>query len=410
MRLLFVHQNFPAQYRHIAMALAGRPGIESVALTMRQPAPQIPGMRVVSYPILRAPAAEIHPLLAEQESNILRGEAAASAALALREAGFKPDLICAHPGWGEALFLKDVFPAARLLSYVEYHYNARGSDYDFDPEFAEEGLAALERIRVKNMHNFVSLAAMDHGVSPTHWQRDTVPAEYRSKISVVHEGVDTDELVLRPDAAIHLADGTTLTRADEVITYAAWSLEPLRGYHMLMRALPRILERRPRAHVLIVGGPGVTYGAAPKDGVPYADRFFAEVSDRLDTRRVHFLGHLPLDQFRAVMSVSSVHVYLTWPFVLSWSMLEAMAMQIPVVGSATAPVQEVIRDGETGLLVDFFSAGDIAEAVIAVLSHPDRMARMAAAARADIVARYDLRRVCLPAHLALMDQVAAMRG
>ncbi|MFO1156378.1 MAG: glycosyltransferase family 4 protein [Rhodospirillales bacterium] len=407
MRVLFVHQNFPGQYLHLAPALAAR-GDEVTALAIEQHGPPLPGVRVVRYETKRASSPAIHPWAADIETKVIRGEAAARAAAALRAQGYLPDVICAHPGWGEALVLKDVFPDARMLSFIEFYYRADGADFGFDPEFVEAELAGRCRLRMKNANSLLSLEAADWCVSPTWWQASTVPEHYRSRFSVIHDGIDTDRVRPDPRARIDLAKaGLTLRPGDEVITFVNRNLEPYRGFHVFMRALPEIQRRRPRAITLIVGGDEVSYGRRLPEGQTWRRRMLAEVEERLDMSRVRFVGRIAYPDFVAMLQVSAVHVYLTYPFVLSWSMLEAMAAGCAVVASATAPVEEVIRDGDNGLLVDFFSTACIAEAVERVLSDPSRMARLRARARTTVIEGYDLKRVCLPRHVALVDAIAA---
>jgi glycosyltransferase involved in cell wall biosynthesis len=408
MRVLFVHQNFPGQYLHLAPALAAR-GDEVVALAIEAQQPT-PGVRVVRYRPRRGSSADIHPWVADIETKVIRGEAAARAALELRHGGFAPDVICAHPGWGEALFLEDVFPKTRMLCFVEFYYRAEGADFGFDPEFAEDDVAARCRLRMKNANGLLNLEAADWCVTPTEWQRSTVPACWRDRVTVIHDGIDTERVKPDARAAVRLAkSGLTLKPGDEVVTFVARNLEPYRGFHVFMRALPEIQKRRPNAVVLTVGGDDVSYGRRLPQGETWRRKMLAEVGDRLDMRRIRFVGRISHDDFVAMLRVSAAHVYLTYPFVLSWSMLEAMSAGCLVVGSATPPVEEVIRDGDNGLLVDFFSPPAIAEAVDRVLSRPDRMADVRRRARATVIERYDLRGVCLPRHIALVDAVAGGR-
>ncbi len=408
MHVLFVHQNFPGQYLHLAPALAAR-GDAVTALTIGERGAQR-GLRVVRYTPQRSSSAALHPWVADLETKVIRGEAAANAAAALREGGYRPDVICAHPGWGEALFLKDVFPDARLLSFIEFFYRVDGADFGFDPEFAEADLAGRCRLRLKNANSLLNLDAADWCISPTHWQASTVPAAYRSRLSVVHDGIDTQRIRPAPQARVELARArTTLRPGDDVLTFVNRNMEPYRGFHVFMRALPEIQRRRPNLMTLIVGGDDVSYGKRLPPGQTWRQKMLAEIGGRLDMDRVRFVGHIAYGDFLAVLQVSAVHVYLTYPFVLSWSMLEAMAAGCVVVGSATAPVEEVIADGDNGLLVDFFSTTQIADAVDRVLDHPDRMAAMRARARQTIVERYDLTRVCLPRQMALVDALASGR-
>ncbi len=408
MRVLFVHQNFPGQYLQLAPALAAR-GDEVVALAIEGKKPSR-GVRIITYKPRRGSSESIHPWVADIETKVIRGEAAARAALELRNRGFVPDVICAHPGWGEALFLKDVFPKTRMLSFVEFYYRAEGADFGFDPEFAEDDVAARCRLRMKNANSLLNLDAADWCVTPTEWQRSTVPAYRRDRLTVIHDGIDTEHVKPDPKAVVRLArSGLTLKLGDEVVTFVARNLEPYRGFHVFMRALPEIQKRRPNAVVLIVGGDDVSYGKRLPQGETWRRKMLVEVGDRLDMRRVRFVGRISYKDFVAMLQVSAAHVYLTYPFVLSWSMLEAMSAGCLVIGSATPPVQEVIRDGDNGLLMDFFSPPAIAEAVDRVLSHPDRMGDIRWRARRTVIERYDLRAVCLPRHIALVDAVAGGR-
>jgi glycosyltransferase involved in cell wall biosynthesis len=409
MRVLFVHQNFPGQYKHLAPALAARPDSEVVALSINKQ-PPMAGVKIIHYEPKRGSSKEIHPWIADFETKVIRGEAAAKAALALKEQGFSPDVICAHPGWGESLFLKDVWPNARMLAFIEFFYRSDGADFGFDPEFTEAALASYCRLRLKNANHLLHLTECDWALSPTEFQRKTVPSVFQHKMSVIHDGIDTDFVRPDPTASVALQKaGITLTRNDEVITFVNRNLEPYRGFHVFMRALPEIQRRRRNAWILILGGDDVSYGIKRTDGVTYREKMMAEVGDRLDMRRIRFLGRIPYPEFLKLLQISSVHVYLTYPFVLSWSLLEAMAAEWLVVGSSTEPVREVIRHQENGLLVNFFSPEEIAAAIDRVLDHPDQMQSLRRRARQTVIERYDLKTVCLPQHLALVDALAAGR-
>lgn len=377
MRSLFVHQNFPAQFRHVLRSLAARPDAQTVFITQTGK-PSMPGVTKVEYTPHRKVAKGIHPYLGSTEAAVINGQGVARAALALRGKGFAPDVMVGHPGWGETLFLKDVFPNAPLISYCEFYYRGRGSDVGFDPEFSDS-FDAVCRARIRAAPHLAALEAADLGVAPTQWQKAQFPSAYLDRIDVIHEGVDTDLVRPAPDVSITLSNGTRLTRADEVVTYVARNLEPYRGFHSFMRALPHLLEARPEAHVLIVGGDEVSYGRAAPDGKTWRQHMLAELGGLPD--RVHFLGKLPYAQYVAVLQLSRVHVYLTYPFVLSWSAIEAMSAGCVVLGSDTAPVREVIEDGRNGLLVDFFDPRAIAARAAEVLANPEAFADMGAAAR-----------------------------
>jgi glycosyltransferase involved in cell wall biosynthesis len=325
----------------------------------------------------------------------------------LREKGFTPDVMLGHFGWGETLFLKDVWRRAKLLVYAEFFYGGSDADTNFDPEFQIDDLHARMRSRGRNGSLTMALISADRAFAPTQWQRRQFPIELQSKIEVVHDGIDTDKIV--PDASARVTlkrQGLVLRPDDEVVTFVSRNLEPYRGYHIFMRALPKILAERPRARAIIVGGDDVSYGQRPAKGRKWRNVFLQEVRERLDLSRIHLVGKVPYDVYRQILQVSSAHVYLTYPFVLSWSMLEAMAAGCLVIGSDTAPVREIVRHEHNGLLVDFFNPEALAECVIDALSKPERHRSMREAARRTIVERFDLRRVCLPRQTRLIERLA----
>ena len=403
MNLLFVHQNFPGQFKHLAPALA-KAGHRVEALAIDGA-----GLRDIAlhrYRPVRGSSANIHPWAADFETKVIRGEACAAAAARLKAGGFTPDVIVTNPGWGESLFLKDVWPNARLLALIEFFYAARGLDCDFDPEFAKPTLAGDARVRIKNANMLLALSTMDHGVCPTAFQLGTVPAMFHDRLSVIFDGIDTG--VVRADASAALTvGGRTLRAGDEIVTFVNRNLEPMRGYHVFMRALPEILRARPNAVVLIVGGNEVSYGAAAADGKTWKQIFLDEVRAGLDLSRVFFPGRIAYADYLRVLQISACHVYLTVPFVLGWSCIEAMSAGCMVVGSATPPVKEVIEHNRNGLLVDFFDIAALAKTVIDVLAHPSAYAHLRAAARASAVERYDLAAVCLPRQMQLIERLVA---
>ena len=361
---------------------------------------------MLRYRPARGSSREIHPWAAEFETKVIRGEACAAAAAQLMAGGFNPDVIVSNPGWGESLFLKDVWPQAKVLELLEFFYAARGLDLDFDAEFKIPAFSDLARLRAKNAHLLLALTGMDAGVSPTYFQRSTMPAVYRERVQVIFDGIDTS--VVRPDAnATSVVGGRTLRAGDEILTFVNRNLEPMRGYHIFMRALPRILRERPNAVVLIVGADGVSYGAKPPEGKTWKQIFLDEVKDQIDLNRVHFLGRLSYGDYLKVLQLSRCHVYLTYPFVLGWSCIEAMGAGCVVIGSATPPVQEVITHGANGLLVDFFDRDGLAQTAIDVLARPASYAALRPAARQIVMDRYDLHRICLPQQLALVRALAA---
>jgi glycosyltransferase involved in cell wall biosynthesis len=402
MRVLFIHQNCPGQYRHLARHLAPVAGNEVVFIT--QPGkPDLPDVRKVEYQPAREATRETHFYVRGLEAAVLNGQAVARTAMGLKQSGFVPDIVCAHPSWGESLYIKDVFPDAPLLAFCEFYYRADGADVGFDPAHP----ATLDdrcRVRTKNTTHLLTLEAMDRGVSPTAWQRAQYPREFVDRIAVIHDGIDT--AVVRPDlqAVLTLPDGRQLSRQDEIVTYVARNLEPYRGFPSFMRAVAELSRRRPRTQFLIVGGDGVSYGARLANGETWRQHLLAEVA--VDPARVHFLGNVPYAQFVRLLQISSVHVYLTYPFVLSWSALEAMAAECLLVASDTAPVTEVIEDGRNGLLVDFFSPMAIADRVEEALDGGARWDELRRRARATILERYRLED-CLARHIRLIEDTAA---
>ena len=405
MKLLFVHQNFPGQYLHLARHLSAIPGNEIVFITQRQDA-ALPGIRNLVYRPHRKVTPGQHHYLADTEAGLLNAQAVVRIALDLKASGFVPDVMLGHNGWGEIWFLKDVFPHTPLIGYFEFFYRFLGADVGFDP--SEPRLFdTAPRVRTKNLGNLIGLDAADFGQTPTQWQRSLYPAAYQSKLQVTHEGIDTGLVVPDADARIKLADaGIERGRDDEVVTYVARNLEPYRGFYSLMRSLPAILEQRPHAHVIIVGGDEVSYGHHLPQGQTHKQQMLAELGSALDRTRVHFLGKVPYSTYLKVLQVSSVHVYLTFPFVLSWSMLEAMSAGCLLVASRTAPVEEVVRDGENGFLVDFHSPAEIAAKVAdALAAGREGFASIRENARRTIVEQYDLKTICLPEQLRLLERV-----
>jgi len=405
MKVLFVHQNFPGQYLHIARYLGAMEGNEVVFITQRTDA-DLPGVKKIVYKPAREVTRGIHHYLRETEAGVLNAQNVARVALALKESGFVPDVMLAHNGWGELWYLKEVFPDTPLIGYFEFFYQHHGADVGFEPG-PPLIFDAGPRIRTKNIGNLLALNAAEYGQCPTRWQKSLYPKEYQSKLHIVHEGIDT--VAVAPDATTRFAipsTGIELTPEDEVVTYVARNLEPYRGFPSFMRSLPAILAARPKAQVLVVGGNEVSYGTRPADGKTYRELMLAELGDAIDLQRVHFLGKVPYSSFVKILQVSTAHVYLTYPFVLSWSMLEAMSAGCLIVGSRTQPVEEVITDGENGLLVDIFDPQQISQRVIDVLIDRLAFAAIRANARKTIVENYDLRSICLPAQLRLLKMAA----
>jgi glycosyltransferase involved in cell wall biosynthesis len=405
---VFVHQNFPGQYRHIIRHLADQPGNTVICITQEN-ANAMRGVTKLVYRPIVPPTLNCHPYTVDFDLAVRNAACVGDICREIQKRGIRPDIVIGHNGWGEMMFVKDIFPDTPTLLYFEFYYHARHVDVGFDPEYPGTAQDAF-RLRTKNAVNLLSMDVADWGNAPTAWQRSVQPPEIRPRVSVLHEGVETDRVVPDPDATFTLADPPLrLRRSDEVVTYVARNLEPYRGFHVFARAAREILRRRPRTRILVVGGDGVSYGAPAPGGVTYRELALREIGGDCDLGRLHFLGQIPYDQYLKLLQVSSAHVYLTYPFVLSWSFIEAMSAGCLMIGSATPPVMEVLKDGQNGLLVDFFSPRRIADLVDDVFDHPTRMQPLRNAARATAVRDFDLTRVTLPRWTALIDDLIAGR-
>ena len=409
MNILFIHNNFPGQFGAWAQQLARVRGHRVTAIGSPT-ATELPGVNLHRYRLPRGSSPTVHPAAVRFEADCIRAEAVAQLAATLKRNGFRPDVIVAHIGWGESLFLREVWPTSKLLAYCEFYYHSRGHDVNFDPEFETPALPSDIRVRAKNAGTTLALADADFGLSPTAWQRSTFPAHLQPRIEVIHDGIDTSEARRRADATLQIpTQNLALRPGDEVVTYVNRHLEPMRGLHIFLRALPAILAARPNAQVIIIGAESkLAYGTRPPDQETWKARFLAEVADRIDPSRVHWLGRVAKPVYLSALAVSRVHVYLTYPFVLSWSLLEAMSSECLVVASNTAPVREVIEHGSNGLLVDFFDHQQLAERVIEGLQQPpERFAALTSAARQTIVNRFDRTTVCMPRLVQLIERLAA---
>ncbi|MCT4553899.1 MAG: glycosyltransferase family 4 protein [Pelagimonas sp.] len=412
MKILIIHQNFPGQYKHLAPALV-RQGHEVVALTCKVKKPTTwNGVKVIPYEIKGGSSPQIHPWLADFETKLIRATSCYRGARVLKQQGFEPDVICAHHGWGESMFLKDVWPNARLGLYCELYHLTDKPFFNFDPEFPSKNPEGdVLRIRMKNMNNRLHEEIMDAGISPTRFQASTFPDRWQDRISVTHDGIDTLTCAPNPDAVLDVGDGKTLTRNDEVITFINRNLEPYRGYHIFMRALPEILKRRKNAHVVMLGGDEVSYGSKAPDGKTWKQIYIDEVRGRIPTphwNRVHFMGRVPYETYLSMIQVSRAHVYLTYPFVLSWSLLESMSAGCAILASDTAPVKEVMTEGENGIMVDFFDKEALVDRLCDLLEDEPLRGHLGETARKYVQENYDLQTICLPKHVEWVNKLAEL--
>ncbi len=410
MNILFIHQNFPGQFKHLAPVLASK-GNKVVAMTLKRiPKTIWKGVHIRPYQVDRGTSSSMHPWLTDFESKVIRGDGCLKTFISLKEEGFSPDLIIAHHGWGESLFVKDVWPSAKLGIYCEFFYHPFGADFDFDPEFYTKEITDISKLRLKNINNYMHFEIANLGICPTLWQASTFPDYFRSKISIIHDGIDTTCVKPNPDAKLLVNKSLTLSSDDEVITFVNRNLEPCRGFHIFMRAIPKILAKRPQAQILIIGGDNISYGAKPDGFRTWKEQFLAEIRPLLSSTqlsKIHFLGLIEYPHFISVLQISTVHVYLTYPFVLSWSLLEAMSAGCAVVASNTQPLHEVIQYNHTGIFVDFFDETVLSDNIIDLLEDPLLRKELGREARLFVQKNYDLHSICLPKQLNWLEKLSS---
>lgn len=402
MKYLFVHQSFPGQYLHIVRHLVRQGGHEIVFIS-EDNANVIPGVRRVRYALPRGAAEQAHPGVRELDAGFMRADAVARAASTLKTLGFEPDIIIGHQGWGELLTLQDVYPDVPVLGYFEFYYHTdAGYDLNFDPEFPTNP-QTIPLVRAKNCINLLALTNPGYGQTPTLFQKGAYPAWAQEKITVIREGVDLERCKPNPalfKKTISVRD-VSIKPGQKLITYVSRDLEPYRGFHVFMRALPHVLAQEPNAQVVLVGSDGVSYGAKLLSGC-WREILVQELGSSLDLSRVHFVGKVEYEEFLTLLQRSDAHVYLTYPFVASWSLREAMAMGCAIVGSDTAPVREFLNDGETGLLVPFHDPKRIAQGIIRILQDKPLARRLRRGARAQAE-----RTLCLKTYLAEYEALIA---
>lgn len=408
-KILFTHQNFPGQFKHLAPALVGKYEVHSLSLGDNE----IEGIQHHKYSLNgQLNTKNLNRLTIEFESKMIRALSAGDKCLEIKKSGFNPDLIISHPGWGENLLLKEIWKDTKLINYFEFYYNTKDSDVDFDlkeQERPKHNYDLTTKLVARNAPLLLACNQSDLMIAPTNFQKSTAPLEYRDKIKVIHEGVDTEIVKKTNKESIDIYDDknsddkVTLTKNDKVITFVNRNLEPYRGYHIFMRCLPEIIKKHPDAYILIIGGNEVSYGASPKNG-SYKDLYFNEIKNKIpENHKIKFLGRVPYEILLNIFGISSVHVYLTYPFVLSWSMLEAMSMEALILGSKTPPVEEVIINNKNGLLVDFFDHEEMSQKIISILNNPKEYEKIRKEARKFIVKNYDLKSICLPKQIDLIE-------
>lgn len=404
MRILIVHQNFPGQFPAIADALVAR-GDEVVAIGGNTSKDR-QGVRLVRWSNDRGTTQGILPTAVRAEADLIRGAAAARAASDLASQGFRPDVIIGHPGWGETIYLREIFPGAKIILFGELFYRTHGADINFDAEFEAPNFPQMLRTHAKNATQSLAIADADLLVSPTHFQASTYPALFKPIHRVLHEGVDLSTARRNPNARVRLADGTVLRPGMPVITFINRNFERLRGFHIFMRALPEFFRQVPEAHVVAIGADGEGYGGPRADGQRWRQAMLGEVGAGIPQGRLHFAGRVDHKAMIDILSIGAAHIYYTYPFALSWSLVEAMACECLVLGSDTAPVRDAITHGVEGILNDFFDVEALSSAMVRAVREPEAFVAMRRAARETALARFDRESVGVPGWLNLIDEIA----
>lgn len=379
--ILFVHRHGPGQFVHLCAHLA-RQG-HMVTLLCESADREVPGIRVINHPEI---GRNVGPTAVDYQIRV--GTMAAQAMDAMRRKGEVPDILVGHVGWGSLLFAKDIFPSTPMLGYCEFFYRARGADVGFAPSDAVT-IDDIVRLKARNFAQLSTMHEIEAGISPTAWQRGGYPNAIARQIGVIHDGIDTEFCVPDAGATYTLPSGLRVSSGDPLVTFAARDLEPYRGFPQFMRAAALLARRDPRVIFAVAGGDGASYGAMPEDGRPWREVMMEETG--LDPARIHFLGTIPHPELIRLFQVSAAHVYLTYPFVLSWSMLEAMAAGVLLVASDTAPVAEFVTHGKNGLLTPFFEPDHLAATIAGALAAGDKATALRQAARQTVVERVDLR-------------------
>ena len=388
MHVAFVHRRGFGQFAALATQLA-QAGNE-VSLITETIDQKIPSVRVVRHRAESGPRADPHMArhMGVPDHHARIGHRVAETLDAMVRQGLVPDIIVGHIGWGSMMFLKDVLPRVPALAYCEFFYRSEGADIGFSPGDRPD-LETRKRLRLRNVAQLLSLEAVEAGISPTRWQRSLYPADVQARISVCHEGIDTVRFRPDPTASATLPGGRVLgAGGPPVVTFVARDLEPYRGFPQVLEAAAKVVRQRPDALFVFVGGDGVSYGVPPPGGGAWKDHLLKSLD--MPQENILFPGAVPHSVLRQLYQISAAHLYLTYPFVLSWSVLEAMACGALVIGSDTAPVREVIRSGRNGLLVPFFDTDALAEAILGALKNPEQHFEMRAAARRTVERRFRL--------------------
>ena len=400
MKLLLVHQNFPGQFRDLGPALCDR-GHELKAIGSSQRVTD-PRIEVLRYECKLGERSGVHPHSLEVDEWICRSEKVANLAMGLKNKGWAPDVMLVHPGWGESLLLRQVFPSTPLVIWPELWL--RPEHLGIDP--ADVNVGQMQYLRIKDWLIDGAMADASLAVLPTRYQANTFPQRWQNKIAVVHEGVPEAMLQLPRLQKLTIKDGCTLGPEVQVVTFISRNLEPMRGFPTFMRALPNLLANHPTVQVVIVGGDEVSYSGAPGDGRSWRDHLLEELGDQIDHERVHLFGRMPHDQLQKLYRRSDLHVYLSKAFVLSWSLLELMACGTPVLAEANSMMEELIKPGVNGALWHG-EPESLAKAIVTLLQTPDELKRWGAQAQLELQPTY-LQKHCVDQLEQLLQQQASV--
>lgn len=403
MHILFIHQNFPAQFGHIAAYLTRRKGYRCTFLS-QLPAANVSGIERIPYQV-QSGATEKNHYCSRTFENVIWHSHAVYEALASRP-DIRPDLVVAHSGFLTTAFLRELYDCP-TVNYFEYYYHTTGSDMDFRPDFPSTALNRL-RAHARNANLLLDLENCDAGYSPTRWQRNLFPTAYLPKLRVIFDGIDTSVWRPRHDAPRRLGNWT-VPEGMRVVTYVSRGLESIRGFDIFMRAARIVCQHRRDVVFVVVGEDRVCYGG---DAEFTGGKSFKEwVLDRepYDLSRFVFTGLLPTPDLVNLFAFSDLHIYLTVPFVLSWSLMNALACGVTVLASDTAPVREMIVPGKNGLLTDFYDTERLANQIGKVLDSPEEYWPLGRAGTEMIRERYSLE-VCLPQMLNLYEDALHSRS
>ena len=365
MHVLFVHQNFPAQFGHIARHLVKRRGW-TCTFVSETPAGNVTGIRKIQYRTAGGARESTHYCSRSFENSIWHSHAVFEACKAHPE--IHPDVIVGHSGFGSTLFLPELYPGAPVLNYFEFYYHPHQSDMDFRPEYPSQEIDFL-RAQARNAMLLLDLVNCRAGYSPTHYQRSLFPADLKHKISVIFDGIETTIFRRKPDVPRRIC-GRAIAPSTRIVTYVSRGFESMRGFDIFMRAAKKIYREFPDVVFVVIGSDRICYGGDQKHIRHPTFREHVWAQDDYDSSQFLFTGQVSVGDLVDLLNLSDLHIYLTVPFVLSWSLLNALACGCTVLASDTPPVAEVITDGSNGLFADFFDVDGLADKALAVLRDP----------------------------------------